>query len=205
MEWLKEGISEAEFFARWSAGLERIRAYHRSKESERRARQPERSRAQQRASYQRHAQRRRKEARDKRAQVSADPLLAQQRRQRDNARRSRRRQTNVHYALRVRLRTRIQMALRRSATSKSTSSLSLLGCSIEQWRRYLEAKWEPGMSWDNYGRGKGCWHIDHVHPCDTYDLTEPKQQALCFYFTNTQPKWAMDNWTKGDAIEPVVL
>jgi hypothetical protein len=50
------------------------------------------------------------------------------------------------------------------------------------------------MSWDNYGR-KG-WHIDHIIPCDLFDLTDYKQQKQCFHYTNTQPLWWDDNLKK---------
>ena len=32
------------------------------------------------------------------------------------------------------------------------------------------------MTWDNYGE----WHIDHIKPCASFDLTCPIQQKLCF-------------------------
>lgn len=51
------------------------------------------------------------------------------------------------------------------------------------------------MSWDNYGyRG---WHIDHIKPCASFDLTDPNQREQCFHFSNLQPMWAKDNLSKG--------
>ena len=49
------------------------------------------------------------------------------------------------------------------------------------------------MSWDNYGK----WHIDHVRPCSSFDLTDAKQQEECFHYTNLQPLWAAENLQKG--------
>ena len=74
--------------------------------------------------------------------------------------------------------------------------MALLGCSAEQLRTHLEEKFTDGMSWDNYGyRG---WHIDHIRPCASFDLTDPQQQLECFHYTNLQPLWAEDNFKKGD-------
>jgi len=68
----------------------------------------------------------------------------------------------------------------------------LIGCSVSQLRAHLEAKFTGGMSWDNYG----LWHIDHAHPCRSFDLRLPEQQRACFHFSNLQPLWAGDNLSK---------
>jgi hypothetical protein len=90
--------------------------------------------------------------------------------------------------------------------SKSASALGLVGCSIPDLIRHIEAQWTPGMSWDNYSfRG---WHIDHIRPCASFDFSNPSEQKKCFHFTNLQPLWATDNhkksasltWQKQEAI-----
>jgi hypothetical protein len=96
------------------------------------------------------------------------------------------------YRLKHILRVRIQKALKLNC--KKTSSTELLGCSISEYRLYLESQFTEGMNWDNYGR-KG-WHIDHIIPCDLFDLSDPKQQKQCFHYTNTQPLWWDDNLRK---------
>jgi hypothetical protein len=50
------------------------------------------------------------------------------------------------------------------------------------------------MSWDNYGFYG--WHIDHIKPCSYFDLSDTRQQDLCFHYTNLQPLWAKDNMKK---------
>jgi hypothetical protein len=49
------------------------------------------------------------------------------------------------------------------------------------------------MTRKNYGK----WHVDHIRPCASFDLTNPKQQQICFHYTNLQPLWAIDNIKKG--------
>ena len=90
------------------------------------------------------------------------------------------------------LRVRIQKALKLNC--KKTSSTELLGCDISEYRLYLESKFTDGMNWENYGR-KG-WHIDHIIPCDSFDMSSLKQQKQCFHYTNTQPLWWEDNLKK---------
>lgn len=73
--------------------------------------------------------------------------------------------------------------------------ISLFGCVIGELRQHIERQWLCGMSWDNYGV-KG-WHIDHIRPIVSFDLSDPEQQKMCFHWTNLQPLWAEDNIRKG--------
>jgi hypothetical protein len=76
---------------------------------------------------------------------------------------------------------------------KSKRTIELLGCSIEEVWNHLESKFKSGMTKENHG----LWHIDHIKPCASFDLTDPEQQAICFHYTNLQPLWAVDNRRKG--------
>jgi hypothetical protein len=89
------------------------------------------------------------------------------------------------------MRTRIWFALKRKYKSKST--IKLLGCSIEECWQHLESKFQPGMTKENHG----LWHVDHIRPCASFDLTDPEQQKICFHYTNLEPMWAIDNLKKG--------
>jgi hypothetical protein len=75
---------------------------------------------------------------------------------------------------------------------KSGSSRELLGCSISEVRKHLEAQFATGMTWANHGK----WHIDHIRPCCTFDLSNPAQQRACFHYTNLRPLWAHDNLSR---------
>jgi DNA/RNA endonuclease G (NUC1) len=66
-------------------------------------------------------------------------------------------------------------------------------------KAHLEAKFLPGMTWDNYGVHG--WHIDHIIPCAAFDLSKETEQRKCFHFTNLQPLWAKDNLRKSDSLE----
>ena len=81
--------------------------------------------------------------------------------------------------------------------SKCESTLILLGCSIEECWNHLEQQFEPGMTRDNYG----LWHVDHIIPCASFDLSDPEQQKFCFHYTNLQPLWAIDNMKKGAKLD----
>ncbi|MFZ3132873.1 MAG: hypothetical protein WA125_17645 [Desulfosporosinus sp.] len=78
---------------------------------------------------------------------------------------------------------------------KSSSTLKLLGCTIEELKLYLESLFKDGMNWDNYGKRNG-WQIGHVRPCASFNLSNPQQQKECFRYANLQPLWAIDNIIK---------
>lgn len=112
-----------------------------------------------------------------------------------------REQNDLNFKLTRRLRSRIYSLMK---GSKSQTTLQLLGCSANEFRLYLESKFECWMNWDNYGAYKEnyrTWHIDHIKPCASFDLTQQDQQKQCFHYTNLQPLLAVDNLIKGDTYE----
>jgi len=72
--------------------------------------------------------------------------------------------------------------------------MKLVGCSIDQLKQHIEKQFKKGMSWDNWGIYG--WHIDHIKPCASFDLTKESEQKKCFHYTNLQPLWAKENLKK---------
>jgi hypothetical protein len=106
------------------------------------------------------------------------------------------RQTNINFKLSKGLRTRLWSAIKDN--QKAGSAVKDLGCSIDKLKSYLESKFLPGMSWDNHGQYG--WHIDHIKPLSSFDLTDRKQLLEACHYTNLQPLWAKDNLSKSDKI-----
>ena len=96
------------------------------------------------------------------------------------------------FRIMLQLRGRMRAALRAARAQRGNGHFSLLGCTAEYVMAYLEERWSPGMSWENYG----AWHIDHIRPCATFNLLDPGEQARCFHYTNLQPLWKADNLRK---------
>jgi len=92
-------------------------------------------------------------------------------------------QTNPNFRLRCNLASRLRMALK--SGSKTTSTMKLIGCTMTELCIYLESKFEPWMTRENYGRGG--WDVDHIKACAKFDLTDPAQQRECFHWSNLQP------------------
>jgi hypothetical protein len=111
----------------------------------------------------------------------------------DRAYSSRKMATDSVYKLRHNIRARFRMAIKHGA--KSGSSIGDLGCNIQELKLYIESKFQPGMTWNNWSL-KG-WHIDHVKPLSSFDLSDRKQFLQAVHYTNLQPLWAKDNLSKG--------
>ena len=81
------------------------------------------------------------------------------------------------------LRIRLIDALKGKA-NKIQSTISLLGCSVDECKQYLEQQFKPEMNWGNHGI---VWEIDHIVACSNFNLTDIEQQKQCFHYTNLQP------------------
>ena len=104
------------------------------------------------------------------------------------------RKINIEFRILCNLRKRLWKVLKQN--SKKSRTLELLGCSIRQLREHLQSQFRPGMTWDNQGK----WHIDHIRPCASFDMTRAEEQRACFNWQNLQPLWAKDNFEKSDKI-----
>jgi hypothetical protein len=80
--------------------------------------------------------------------------------------------------------------------NKKNSILKYLGCDLEYLKQHLESKFQPGMTWDNHGTNG--WHIDHIKPLISFDLTKEDDLIIACHYSNLQPLWAIDNLIKKD-------
>lgn len=96
--------------------------------------------------------------------------------------------------LRIIIRRRIAVALKYAKISKKTSSVILLGCTIEETRIHIESQFKEGMTWNNHGHYGGKWHIDHIVPLARAKTEE--ELLKLFHYTNLQPLWDIENLKK---------
>ena len=107
---------------------------------------------------------------------------------------------NPSNAIAADLRSLVGTAIKKQFGEKAHKTNELIGCTIEQLMDHLESLFLEGMTWENKGRNG--WHVDHIRPCDSFDLTDPDQQKQCFHFSNLQPLWEADNIRKSNKWEP---
>jgi hypothetical protein len=100
---------------------------------------------------------------------------------------------DINYRMSKILRSRIKTALKNNF--KISSAVRDLGCSIEELKKHLESKFQTGMTWENWGLNG--WHIDHIKPLCSFNLSNIEEFKKACHYTNLQPLWAKDNIAKG--------
>lgn len=100
--------------------------------------------------------------------------------------------TDFTYKMKNIIRNRLRIALKKN--TKKSKTLDLVGCTLTELKQYLEAKFQPGMTWDNWSING--WHIDHIKPLDSFDLSDERQLAEACHYSNMQPMWADENRKK---------
>ena len=110
-----------------------------------------------------------------------------------------RRLTDPAFRIKCILRSRISKMVSRAVKkmgsgSKAGSAVRDCGCSIDFLKAYIEDLWTVGMSWETYG--KDGWHVDHIVPLSSFDLTDREQFLKACHYTNLQPLWWFDNLAK---------
>lgn len=103
---------------------------------------------------------------------------------------------DIAYCMKRRLSARLRVAFNRAMVKKTANTMDLVCCDSDFLLSHIESKFLPGMTWANRSE----WHIDHIKPCASFDLTQKDQQKACFCWSNLQPLWGADNCSKGDKI-----
>ena len=83
---------------------------------------------------------------------------------------------------------RIRSGIKNSAPPSRHTQATLL-----QLKAHLEAQFQPGMTWGNYGE---VWECDHIRPVSAWNLADPDQFRLCWSWHNLQPLTPQQNRDK---------
>ena len=110
--------------------------------------------------------------------------------------RSIQRQTKPQFRIREAFSSRLSKLVK--TKSKSSKLLSkYLGCSFDEYIKWIQYQFVKGMTMSNYGSD---WHIDHVKPCASYDLTIDSELHQCMCWKNLRPCWKIENLRKSNKI-----
>jgi hypothetical protein len=102
-------------------------------------------------------------------------------------------QTNPQFALSSKIRSRIRISIKKANVQKSTRTIDLIGCSYEFLRKHIENQFREGMAWDK----PNSFHIDHIRPLCSFDLSDNQQLKSACHWSNLQPLYPKENWKKG--------
>jgi hypothetical protein len=102
---------------------------------------------------------------------------------------SERRQNDSTFRLVTNIRNLINNSFYKSGYSKKSKTQEILGCSYDEFKIYLESKFENWMTWENRGIYTGelnmGWDIDHVIPLSNAQSEE--EIIKINHYTNLQP------------------
>ena len=106
--------------------------------------------------------------------------------------------TDILFVLKENIRRSILRSFKQNNMVKTNKTLNILGCSFEEFKIYLELKFEDWMNWENKGKPKDgilelnkTWDIDHIIPISSA-MTEEEIIKLNHY-TNLQPLCSYTN------------
>jgi hypothetical protein len=91
------------------------------------------------------------------------------------------------------IRTRIYNCLK---NHKNKHAIEYLGCSNNEYVEWM-FDYDINFNLKNYGKE---WHIDHVIPISTFNLSNKEEQMLAFNWRNTMPLKSEENLKKGNKI-----
>ena len=98
-------------------------------------------------------------------------------------------ETDPLYYCYSKIRNNITTSLKYKRVNKSIRTHKILGCTIEEFKRYIEDKWEPWMNWGNHGLYDGNlnsgWDLDHIIPISS--ATTEEELIKLNHHTNFQP------------------
>ena len=98
---------------------------------------------------------------------------------------------DIQYRIADNLRSRLSKYIK----NDNVSAVTDLGCSVQELIKYLESLFDEDMTWENHSV-KG-WHIDHIVPLCSFDLTDEEQLKKAIHYTNLRPLWGTENRKKG--------
>ena len=109
-----------------------------------------------------------------------------------NERNKNRRNNDICFKIKENIRTLIKNLLSYKNVKKNQKSVEILGCNHDEFRTYLESKFEDWMTWNNYGNPKDgilepnkTWDIDHIIPLSTANCEADILKLN--HYTNLQP------------------
>ena len=100
-----------------------------------------------------------------------------------------------------RIKHNLSKRIKKILAAKDISYDCSVGCTRKELVSHLEAKMLIGMTWENYGKLDG-WHIDHIKPLESFDLTQKEERRAANNFKNLQPLWRSHNEKKSDNYDP---
>lgn len=116
-----------------------------------------------------------------------------------NKTRKKRIKDDPQFRMRINISNRLRKIFKSKGAVKKCPVKDALGCSYNELMLHIKSLFQDGMSWENYGVHG--WHLDHIKPLSSFDLTVLDEYKQANHYTNLQPLWAEDNLRKGAKLD----
>lgn len=97
--------------------------------------------------------------------------------------------TDTLFHLKCSVKNSIRDSIKRNSFNKTSKTALILGCSVEEFKIYIESQFESWMNWKNYGKYNGefnyGWDLDHIIPAAS--ATNEEEMLKLNHYTNFQP------------------
>ena len=104
------------------------------------------------------------------------------------------------YKLRKYIRSLFGMAFKLKGIKKNTKTEHILGCTIQEFKTYIENKFENWMTWEKHsiytGNYNETWQLDHIEPISNAKTEEDIIRLN--HYTNFQPLCSKKNIEKSN-------
>lgn len=110
-----------------------------------------------------------------------------------------RRKTDSIFKLGDNISALLRISFKSKNCPKRSKSTDILGCSIIEFKVYLEKQFEPWMNWENHGiynPNKKTWQLDHKIPVSSAKTEE--EMIKLNHYTNFQPLETIANIVKSN-------
>lgn len=99
-------------------------------------------------------------------------------------------ETDPIFKLKVNIRRALLKAFKKIGQIKKDQSVTILHCSIEEFKEYIQSQFKPWMNWKNHGiyipgLYEQGWDLDHIIPLSSAKTTE--ELIRLNHYTNFQP------------------
>jgi hypothetical protein len=106
------------------------------------------------------------------------------------------------FYLKYKIRRLINVSIRNKGYTKKSRTYQILGCSFDEFKIYIESKFEHWMNWTNHGayniEYNTTWQLDHIIPIS---LAESENDIIKLnHYTNFQPLCSRKNIEKSNKI-----
>ena len=94
------------------------------------------------------------------------------------------------------IKSRLKRVLKQKNIYKPVEFEKAFGTDFYNFKTYIENQFKDGMTWSNHGK----WHLDHIIPLSSFDLSNEIEFKKANNYLNFQPLWAEENLKKSNKL-----